>query len=247
MSKSDPHARDTSGDPVYSYHTPGMPQYTTAPPGTPNQLQTGGWLGGVASTIGSAVSGFVAPGPGSKGGGGGVHSPGVAAGRPTIGAGSGTGGGLPQRTGNTAREPTGGKSTNNARPRATTGLLGAPMWGTGAGMAHIGPPARTPRTTAVPGAAPSNMQAAVDRSVYAPRSAEAVKADPSNWAGIARDLGNAGSAGYAKYKTGGYASSAAQAYVKQSNRASMEGPPVMPSTRTPKRANLTPLRGGGPR
>ena len=44
--------------------------------------------------------------------------------------------------------------------------------------------------------------------------------DPLNWAGIARDLGNAGDTRFAKYKTGDIASSAAKQYTRVRNSTS---------------------------
>jgi hypothetical protein len=158
----------------------------------------------------------------------------------------------PQRKGNTAREPNGATANNGAKARTGWGLLGGGGWfgGGGAstpsspGMAHVGNPPRKLRTPApTMGAAPGAVQqAAVDRSISGPRSAEATAADPHNWAGIARDLGNAGSPGFAKYKTGGYASSAAQTYVKAANLATapFEGPPGAVATAKP-RAAVQPL------
>lgn len=153
----------------------------------------------------------------------------------------------PKRTGNTASESTGSRSTNGATARTGWGLLtggwggaAAPAASASPGMAHVGtnpggwsrseggPRARAAKASTV---SPSN-QAAVDRSMAGPRSAESIKADPNNWGGIARDLGNAGSPGFAQYRTGGFASTKAKAYVAKSNlaTASFEGPPGASST-----------------
>lgn len=267
----DPHAKAPkaggavvgSQAPTSTYHTPGMPVYTTAPAGTPSRLPTGGSLGNMMRSTGGAVASATSSGVDflANSGNPDPHKKAAPSAAPKATSTGGWMPRLPQRTGNILQESNGGKAAINSTPRTMNWGGWGGGWGGWARRAAATSPAATnpggwarsgggPRAQVAKASAVSpSTQAAVDRSLGQGRSAADTTADPHNWAGIARDLGNAGSAGFARYKTGGYASSAAKSYVAKSNLATapFEGPPGASSTPVKPKPAKAPLIGRGPR